>query len=242
MQKVAVITGASSGIGLEIAKQLAAEGYSLVLNHFGEPERTDTLLEEMKDISNDLIVIRADISKKADREKIIVNTIKSFNSVDVLVNNAGMYKRTSFTELTEQMYDRTLDIDLKGSVFLTQGFLPYFTAQSSVIFMSSINAFVGSDHGVDYNISKLGMIAVTKSLALELTPKTRVNAIAPGSIDTPLIATDTPERRQSRIDSQIIKRIGDPKDVANMVSFLASDKASFITGQTFHVNGGKYLG
>ena len=241
MSKVAVITGASSGIGLEVAKQLARQGYSLVLNHYAESERTETLLEEMRDVPNDVVVIRADISKESDREKIISNTIEEFNAIDVLVNNAGIYHRTAFSDLTEEQYDQTLNVNLKGALFLTQGFLPYFTAQSSVVFMSSINAFIGSDHGVDYNISKLGMIAVTRSLAQELSPKIRVNAIAPGSIDTNLIASDSPQKRQSRIDSQIIKRMGQPQDIAQMVSFLVSKKASFITGQTFHVNGGRYL-
>lgn len=242
MEKVAVVTGASSGIGLSIAHQLAKDGFNLVLNFFGREVRTESLTQELSESGVEVIVLNADIASKEGRKTVIAHTSDHFGKVDVLINNAGIYNRTKFTDLSYEAYEKTMAVNVTGALFLTQGFVPVMQENSSIIFMSSVNAFIGSDHGVDYNISKLGLIAAMQSLAQELAPRIRVNAIAPGSIDTPLIADDTKQRRSERIDEQLIKRLGTPEDVAHMVSFLVSDKASFITGQTFHINGGRYFG
>ena len=241
VSKTAVITGASSGIGNAIAHQLASEGYNLSLNYFGKAEKVEEIVSQFEKYGNEVIVIHSDISTSQGRDAFINHTVDHFSSIDVLVNNAGIYMRTSFSDLSVEAYEKTLGVNLTGALFLTQGFLSSFNENSSIVFMSSINAFVGSDHGIDYNISKAGIIAIARSLAIELAPKVRVNAIAPGSIDTLLISSDTRTRRDERVSEQLIKRLGTPQDVANMVSYLVSNKASFVTGQTFHVNGGKYF-
>lgn len=235
--KTAVITGASRGIGRAISVELAQLRYKLVLNYLNS-EPTPINFPE---ITTEFITVPADISTKQGRDTLVQATIAKYGKIDLIVNNAGVYFRSNFPELTEESYDQTLNVNLKAGIFLTQSFLPHLNDSSSVIFISSINAFSGAAGGIDYVASKAALVGITHSLANELAPKIRVNAIAPGSINTKMIANDSQEKRQQRIAETPLNRIGQPNDIAHAVAFLASPQASFITGQVLHVNGGKFL-
>jgi len=240
--KSVLITGAGRGIGCEIARALAADGYQMILidKHF--PDDFESTVELMTKENIPHLILQVDVSKKDERAWLLSEIKQTFGSLYGIVNNAGIHNHTQFQNLTEDMFDTTLDINVKGAVFLTQEMLPLIKDTGSIVFISSARAFIGSDHGVDYAVSKAGMIGATRSLAVELSPRIRVNAIAPFSIDTPMIAGDDETERQERFDHILLDRIGTPQDVAHAVRYLLAEDSSYVTGQVIHVNGGAYFG
>ena len=240
--KTAVITGAARGIGRAITTTLGKSGYRVVLLDKNFPSDFDQYIDGLTKDNVPHLVLQVDITKPKERAWLVGELKSTFGSFHALVHNAGVHFKTSFKALTPSQYHHTMDVNLNGAVFLTQDLMPLLQEDAAIVFVSSIRAYVGSDHGIDYAISKSGMLGAMRALAVELAPRVRANAVAPFSIDTTMLNEDSKADRKQRIEQTILKRLGKPEDVANAVKFLLSDEASFITGQVIHVNGGAYFG
>lgn len=240
--KTAVITGAARGIGRSITTALGKTGYRVVILDKDFPTDFDDYINGLTKDNIPHLVLQVDITKTKERSWLLDELKSTFGSFHALVHNAGVHFKTSFKDLTPSQYHHTMDVNLNGAVFLTQELMPLFQENSAIVFISSIRAYVGSDHGIDYAISKSGMLGAMRALAVELAPRVRANAVAPFSIDTTMLNEDSKLDRKQRIEQTLLKKLGKPEDVANAVKFLLSDEASFITGQVIHVNGGAYFG
>lgn len=240
--KKALITGASRGIGRAIAIKFAEHGAFVGINYFKSHEKAKKVLKEVKKYS-DGILLPADVGKFDEARKIVEKFVNAAGRIDVLVNNAGIYKRSKFEELDEKQWDEIIETNLKSCYNMCKNALPYMKEGSKIIFISSQLAFRGSSHGADYAASKAGILGLMRSLAIELAErKINVNAVAPGTIDTDIIANYTEEQRRKRIEEIPLKRLGMPEDVANVCLFLASNLADYVTGEVILVTGGLYIG
>mgnify|MGYP001253790990 CR=1 FL=1 len=244
MMKTAVITGASRGIGAVIAKRLNELNYNLVLNY-----RTNTAL--MEDLINNFtnkesknIIVQCDISLYEDAKKLIDEAFKTFGRVDVLINNAGITKDNILPLMTEEEFDRVIDINLKGTFNCCKHVAKIMMKQKEgrIVNISSVVGLAGNPGQVNYSASKAGIIGMTKSIARELGKKNiLVNAVAPGFIKTEMTDGIPDEIKAKMLESIPLQRFGLPEDIADCVEFLISDKASYITGQVISVNGGFYM-
>ena len=240
--KNALITGASRGIGKAIAIKLAENNAFVGINYLKNEKEAKQTLNNVKTKGGEGILLKGDISKPKDVERIIETFTKRVGSIDILVNNAGIYNRTNFKDLTLEKWNETISTNLTGSFNLCKKALPHIKIGGKIIFISSQLALKGSTHGADYTSSKAGILGLMKSLSLELADKKiNVNAIAPGTIDTDLLKNYSEDARKQRINEIPLKRLGTPEDVANACLFLASDLSSYITGETLNVNGGLYI-
>lgn len=240
--KTVIITGASRGIGKGIALKFAENGAFVCINYSSDETAAKKTLQLVKKISGQGMLYKADVSKPTDVKKMIKALLEKRKNIDVLINNAGIYFRNSFEEIAPETWDKVLSVNLTSCYNLCRVVIPYMKSQSKIIFISSQLAFKGSSHGSDYATSKAGMLGLMRSLALELAEKNiNVNAVAPGTIDTDIIANYSNESRQERMNEIPLGRIGKPDDVANACLFLATDLSSYITGETINVNGGLYI-
>jgi len=239
--KNAIITGASRGIGRAIAVKFAQNGAFVGVNYLRSHEKAKETLEEVRKYS-DGILLQGDVGKFQEAGRVVKKFVDSVGSIDILVNNAGLYYRTHFHEMDEDIWDKTMETNLKSCYNMCLHAIPHMREGGRIIFISSQLAFKGSAHGAAYAASKAGMLGLMKSLALELGEKgITVNAVAPGTIDTDIIANYTDEMRKKRAEEVPLKRIGEPEDVANACLFLASRMADYITGETIVVSGGLYM-
>ena len=235
-----LITGASGGIGGACARRLALDGWDLALHANAHPEVALALSREVERLGRESFVVQGDLADRGSARKATGAVRGRWDSLDLLVLNAGSYDRRAFDKVTDAELDRCLEVNLAGAFRWTRELLPLLRTSPSgrIVFVSSILAFTGSRHGADYAAAKAGLLGLSKSLALELAPTITVNAVAPGSIDTPILAGDTPALRERRNREIPLGRIGTPQEVADAIAFLASPGASYITGATLHVNGG----
>lgn len=238
--KVAIVTGARQGIGFGIALDLAQAGYNVVLSDIDtmsvEEAAATIQIEGIQAIG-----IAADVSDKVQVDNLITKTIEHFGRIDVLVNNAGIYPFKAFQDIQESDWDTVMDVNLKGIFLTSQAVSKVLPEGGRIIHISSIASMVGFQGLTHYCASKGGVNGFTRALALELASKNiTVNSVAPGAIETPG-AQMSEEAKQQTIPNIPLQRIGKPEDIAHMVTFLASDKASYITGQTFVVDGGWVL-
>lgn len=241
-RKIALITGASKGIGKAIAIKFAENGAYVGINYLTDEKGAKETLKTIQNKGGDGILLKGDVSNIKDTERIVTTLVKKTNYIDILVNNAGIYDRDKFEKLSLEAWNKVISINLTGCFNLCKKTLPYMKTNSKIIFISSQLALKGSTHGAHYAASKAGILGLMKSLALELAEKKiNVNAVAPGTIDTDIIANYTEEMRQQRIKEIPLRRLGTPEDVANACLFLASDLSSYITGETINVNGGLYI-
>lgn len=232
--KIAIVTGSAMGIGKGIADILINEGAKVV---FSDINGDNSLVAEYGDKA---IFVKCDVAKVEEVDNLIKQTVKHFGQLDILVNNAGIYPFKSFLEMTEAEWDKVMSVNLK-SVFLTsQAAAKVMPNGGKIIDISSIASVVGFSGLVHYCASKGGVNAMIRALALELADKNiTVNAVAPGGITTPGSSQGmTDEAIKQSIAMIPLGRMGEPKDIAGAVAFLASDKASYITGQTIIVDGG----
>ncbi len=235
--KVAIVTGARQGIGYGIALVLTKEGCSVVVSDIDE-EGCKNVVKKIESLGSKALAIKCDVSKKAEVDNLITKAVDTFGKLDILVNNAGIFPFKPFLEMTEEDWDKVLDVNLKSVFLCSQAAAKVMKEESKIISISSIAALVGFPALSHYCASKGGVSSMTRSLALELAPqKINVNAVAPGGIDTPG-AKSTEEITKQTIAAIPLKRMGVPEDIANTVSFLASDKSNYITGQTIVVDGG----
>lgn len=233
--KVAIVTGSKHGIGYGIAVALAKEGCNIVVSSRSGCENA---AEEIRKIGVKSIAIKCDVSKKNDVDSLMKKTVDTFGSIDVLVNNAGIYPFISFEKMGENDWDQVVDTNLKGIFLCSQAALKYMKPGSKIVNISSIASIVGFSGLVHYCATKGGVNGMTRALALELAPKKiNVNAVAPGAISTPGAASAEEVEKQT-ISAIPWKRMGTPEDIANATVFLASDKSDYITGQVLVVDGG----
>jgi len=239
--KVAIVTGGAGDIGREICIELAKEGASIAIHYNNSYEQAVKLKKYIKSNFSYAEIFKADVSDRRQVDDMIDNIYNKFGRIDYLINNAGIAQIKPFIEITEEDWDRMMNINLKGLFNCTQSVLRYMLPQKhgSIINISSIWGISGASCEVHYSASKGGIIAFTKSLAKELGPsKIRVNCIAPGVIDTKMNDILNAEDKNHLIEDIPLMSIGKPQDVANAVLFLLSDKANFITGQVITVDGG----
>jgi len=235
--KVAIITGSRQGIGFGIAQDLARAGYNIVISDISQVD-CDSTASQIQEEGIKVIGIACDVSDKSQVDNLIAKTIDKFGRLDVLVNNAGIYPFKSFQDIQVEDWDKVINVNLK-SIFLTSQTASKFLPKGGrIINISSIASVIGFQGLAHYCASKGGVNGLTRALALELAPQNiTVNAVLPGAIATP--GAQMPEDTKKQTIANIpLQRIGNPEDIANMVSFLASDKSSYITGQTFVVDGG----
>ena len=239
--KNALITGASRGIGRAIAIKFAENGAFVGINYNKSEDKARDVLKIIRDREGDGILLKGDVSSSKDCKEVVERFIDKRKSIDILVLNAGIYERGSFLEIDEERWDRVISTNLSSCYHVLRFAIPYIGNGGSIIFISSQLAFKGSKHGADYAASKAGMLGLMRSLALELAPRIRVNAVAPGTIDTDIISNYSQEMREKRISEIPLRRLGKPEDVANACLFLASDLSSYVTGEVINVNGGLYI-
>jgi len=245
--KVTVITGASSGIGRAIAVEMAKCGSDIVLNYLSNDEGAASTADEIKKQGAGVAVVKADVSKKEEADRLIDTAIKEFEKVDVLVNNAGsVFRRSTFLDLDEELWDLSIRVNLKSVYLCSRAAIPYMIENNGgcIINMSSVAGKLGSPgETVHYAVPKAGINILTVGLAKEFGAKgIRVNAIAPGTVETPLLdKSSTPvEWKESRIKKTLLGRMGTTNDIAPMAVFLASECGSFITGQIIEISGGRF--
>jgi 3-oxoacyl-[acyl-carrier protein] reductase len=241
--KVAVVTGASKGIGASIAKHLAAEGAAVVVNYSSSKEGADRVVAEITAKGGKAIPVQADFSKQADIKRLFAETKKAFGKLDVLVNNAGVYEFAPIEEVTPEHFHKMFDLNVLGLVLASQEAVKLFgTTGGSIINISSVAASSAPPTTSVYSATKAAVDAVTKSLARELGPrKIRVNSINPGMVDTEgyRAAGIAESDFRKQVESQTpLGRIGEPHDIAPAAVFLASSDSSWITGETFYISGG----
>jgi glucose 1-dehydrogenase len=241
--KVAVVTGAGSGIGHAIAAAFGAAGASVVVNYFGYEQEAEQLAAQLSASGMRSIAVKADVSDPAEVQGMVDRAVKELGSVDVLVNNAGVESAAPFLEITEELWDRMLHIDLKGAFLCAQACARVMKERGggSIVNISSIHEDVPFPGFTPYASAKGGMRMLMRNAALELAPfKIRVNNIAPGAIKTPIqVATGLDPAKEARIDAIVpLGRLGTPEEVAQVALFLASERASYVTGSTYYVDGG----
>lgn len=237
--KVTVVTGAGKGIGKGIALALAKEGASIIVSDI-DLESCEEVVKEIEALDGKGLAVKCDVSNKAEVDTMVQATMEKFGKLDILVNNAGIYPFKPFLEMTEEEWDKVLNVNLKSVFLCSQAAVKVMGEGSKIVNISSIAAFVGFEGLTHYCASKGGMNGMIRALALELAPKKIcVNAVAPGSIDTPgASGASTEEIKKQTLAMIPLSRVGKPEDIANAVAFLASSKADYITGQVIIVDGG----
>lgn len=241
--KVAVVTGASKGIGAAIAKQLAADGAQVVVNYNSSRKDADKVVSEIAGAGGEATAVRGSVAKEADIALLFAETKKAYGRVDILVNNAGIYNFGTLEQLTAEDYRRQHETNVLGVLLTTQAALPLFTDKGgSVINISSVASTLAPPAASVYSATKGAVDTITRSLAKELGPrKIRVNSINPGLVITEGTATagiNGSDFEREAIASTPLGRAGQPEDIALPVAFLASDDARWITGETIYVSGG----
>lgn len=238
-QKIAIVTGASRGIGREVAKELAESGITVIANYNKSKEEAKKLQQELEEQNFKLEIFKADVSKREDVKKLVEYTIEKHGKIDILINNAGISEYKLFTDETDEDWDKLINTNLYSAFAMSQEVIPNMVhnKKGCIINISSIWGIVGGSLEVLYSISKAGLDGMTKALAKELGPSNiRVNSIAPGMINTKMNSKFT-EKEIEEIKEEIpLERLGDPQDIAKCVKWLIDD--NYTTGQVISINGG----
>jgi 3-oxoacyl-[acyl-carrier protein] reductase len=241
--KVAIVTGASRGIGRAIAERFAAEGARVVVNYVSGSSSAEKVVTSIVARGGDAIAVQADVSRRGDVAALITATLDRFGRIDILVNNAGIMVTKGVLETSEDDWDRTLDINLKGAYLCSKAVAPIMIRQEggTIINMSSNSGLYhpSAMRFTEYVVSKAGLNGLTKALALALGPHVSVNAICPGWIRTDMLEMIDEDVQQRILDETALRRWGTPDDIASSAVFLASAEASFITGELLIVAGGR---
>lgn len=239
MEKIAIVTGASRGIGREIAKTLSREKIKVIANYCHSEKQAIELQEELKQENIEIDIVKADVSKREEAKKLANFAIQQYGKIDILVNNAGISEYKLFSDETDEDWNRVINTNLYSAFAMCQEVIPNMVYNKSgcIINISSIWGLVGASLEVIYSVSKAGMDGLTKALAKELGPSNiRVNSIAPGAIDTDMNKDMTQEEWKELKEEIPMERIGLPEDIAKCVKWLIED--SYTTGQIISINGG----
>ena len=238
--KVAIITGAASGIGLATAKIFASEGARVVLADL-DPARTEAAREAAAAAGGETLALRVDVTDRASVDAMVSRTLDKWGRIDCLVNNAGITKDARLVKMTEQQFDSVLSVNLKGVFNCTQAVAPTMTGQGSgvILIASSVVGLYGNFGQTNYAATKAGVIGFTKTWARELGPKgVRTVAVCPGFVATPILETIPDAVMQKMVEKVPLGRLGQPEEIARVYAFLASDDASYINGAVIEVSGG----
>lgn len=239
--KVALVTGASRGIGREIAITLAKEGAKVIINYNGSRERAEEVKETIEAAGGFASLCQCNVSDFAACEIMVKNIVEEFGHVDILVNNAGITRDNLIMKMKEEDFDAVLNINLKGTFNTIRHLSRQMLRQRSgkIINISSVSGILGNAGQANYAASKAGVIGLTKTMARELASRgITVNAVAPGFVDTEMTKVLSQQVKDGACAQIPLGRFGKPSDIANMVAYLASDKADYITGQVISVDGG----
>ena len=242
MSKVVVVTGASRGIGRNIAYNLAVNGYRVIANYNNSEQEAQKLKEQLEEKGIEIDLFKANISKRTEVVKLIEFAIEKYNRIDVLINNAGIAQEKLFIDITDEDFDKMMKINLYSAFYTTQEAIKYMLREHEgcIINISSIYALTGGSCEVHYSMAKAGLDGMTKSLARELGPSNiRVNSIAPGAIDTDMNSYLTDDDWKQIIEETPLKKIGYPIDITRCVKWLIEDE--FTTGQVISPNGGMVI-
>ena len=239
--KVALVTGASRGIGRQIALTLAEYGADVIVNYNGSREKAEEVVQEIESMGRQAAAVQCTVADFEACGKMVENMIAQFGHIDILVNNAGITKDNLMIKMSEADFDAVIETNLKGTFHMIKHMYRPFLKQKAgrIINLSSVTGILGNAGQANYAASKAGVIGLTKSVAKELAGRNiTVNAVAPGYIDTDMTQAMTDTAKEAVLSQIPLKRAGTPKDIAEAVAFLASEKASYITGQVLSVDGG----
>lgn len=240
--KTVLITGGSRGIGKALAIKFAEKGNQIIINYVSEKTDTEKLKNELLEAgAKDVLLIKADVSNSEDVKNMVKESIEKFEKIDILVNNAGITKDNLLMRMSEEEFDKVIQINLKGTYLVTKEVTKYMMKKrsGSIVNLASVVGVAGNAGQCNYAASKAGIIGFTKSIAKELASRNiRANAVAPGFIETDMTNVLKEEIKEN-INSQIpLRRMGSAKEVAELVYFLGEDASSYITGQVINVDGG----
>ena len=241
MNRVALVTGASRGIGRAIAAELAEAGHAVCINYLTHRQEAETLAEKIRNHGGNAIAVQADVADRAAVEAMVRTAEAELGPVSLLVNNAGIAGQIQFQDITDAQWNRYLGVNLGGARNTIQAVLPHMLHEKAgcIVNISSIWGLRGASCEVAYACTKAALVGLTRSLALELAPShIRVNCVAPGVINTDMVQVLGQETLRDLAEQTPLGRLGTPEDVAHAVAFLASDKASFLTGQILAAHGG----
>lgn len=242
--RVAIVTGGCSGIGRAICCELARQGSDVAFVDLAEGPPADSLKQEISDLGRKAHFFAADVSDFDRAQECVMSVLRELGRVDFLINNAGINSDSAVWKMTEDQWDRVIDVNLKGAFNYVRAIAPVMRERRNgvIINISSINALRGKFGLSNYAASKAGLIGMTKTIARELGRyNIRVNAIAPGYIQTSMMEKLPPNIKEEALKETLLNRLGVPDDVAHLVCFLCSDKARHITGELIKIDGGQYL-
>lgn len=242
--KIVLVTGAGRGIGASIAKRFASEGAEVIVNYSGNDEAAQKTVDEITATGGQAQKYKCSVNDSESVKVMIDEIIKEFGRIDILVNNAGITKDGLMLRMTDEDFDRVIDVNLKGTFNCTKYVSKYMLKQKSgkIINISSVVGLSGNAGQVNYSASKAGIIGITKSAAKELSSRgITVNAVAPGYVDTDMTKVISDNIRNEILKNIPLQRMGNVEDISNCVAFLASEDASYITGQVISVDGGMHI-
>lgn len=242
--KIVLVTGAGRGIGASIAKRFASEGAEVIVNYSGNDETAQKTVDEITATGGQAQKYKCSVNDSESVKVMIDEIIKKFGRIDILVNNAGITKDGLMLRMTDEDFDRVIDVNLKGTFNCTKYVSKYMLKQKSgkIINISSVVGLSGNAGQVNYSASKAGIIGITKSAAKELSSRgITVNAVAPGYVDTDMTKVLSDNIRNEILKNIPLQRMGNVEDISNCVAFLASEDASYITGQVISVDGGMHI-
>lgn len=244
MSKVALVTGATRGIGKQIAITLAKEGYDIAINYRKDNEELQNTKKEIESTGRKCLAVQGDVSSFEDSEKFVKEVLEEYGQIDVLVNNAGITRDGLLMRMKKEDFESVLDTNLVGTFNVTRNVIGAMTKARSgrIINVSSVVGVSGNAGQTNYSASKAGIIGFTKSLAKEVASRNiLVNAVAPGFIETSMTEVLKDEQKENIAKTIPLKRMGKVEDVANVVKFLASEDSSYITGQVINIDGGMLM-
>ncbi len=243
-KKVAIVTGAATGIGRAIAARFVKDGAKVVIDYVGNSEPANELVAALKTIGGDAVAVAADVSDPAQVAMLVEETVKAFERLDLLVNNAGIEKKIPFVDIPKEEWDKTLAVNLTGPFLCAQQASKKMIAQGGggrIINISSVHEDLPMPTNAAYCAAKGGLRMLMRTMAVELAPHgILVNNVAPGAVDTPMDAPlkANPDEMKTLLDEIPLHRMGKPEEIAELCAFLASDAASYSTGSTFFIDGG----
>ena len=239
--KVALVTGASRGIGAVVACRLAQAGAKVGVNYHASPDAAEIVVESINKDGGEAILVGGDVSQEENAEKVVKDLVDHYGSIDILINNAGINKDQLLIRMKPEDFDSVINVNLRGAFLCTRYAMAHMIRQRSgrVINMSSVVGLSGNPGQANYAAAKAGLVGLTKAVAREVASRNvTVNALAPGYIDTAMVDELTAETQDKILSTIPMGRFGTPEDVAEAVVFLASDGASYITGQVLTIDGG----
>ncbi|MEH6905009.1 MULTISPECIES: 3-oxoacyl-[acyl-carrier-protein] reductase [Neobacillus] len=242
--KSALVTGASRGIGREIALELARQGANVAVNFSGSEAKANEVVDEIKALGREAFAVKCDVSNTEEVAAMVKGTIDNFGKLDILVNNAGITKDNLLMRMKEEEWDDVININLKGVFLCTKAVTRQMMKQrvGRIINIASVVGVSGNPGQANYVAAKAGVIGLTKTTAKELASRNiTVNAIAPGFITTDMTDKLTEEVKTEMLKQIPLARLGEPKDIAKITAFIASDDSAYMTGQTLHINGGMVM-